>query len=317
MIKELSPSSSQKRSTVKRRTFGNSLRRLEEVTAWLFVLPIVFGLLVFQAFPVLFSLYVSFTDWNLLSAPVWVGLQNYIDLFTIDPFFFSTLRNTFLYTIYTVSLGLILALLVAMLLNQPLRGKEIFRAVFFLPVILPTASAALAWTWMYDANSGIINSFLKLLGLAPIPWLVNTHYALWAIIIESVWAGVGFNVVIFLAGLQGISKDYYEAAEIDGANAWQKLVHITLPLLSPTTFFVVVTSIINAVQIFDLPFVMTNGGPANATQTIVMYIYSNAFRLQRMGLASAVGYMVFIIILVLTFLNFKLEKKWVFYEETV
>lgn len=287
----------------------------EEVNAWLFVSPIVFGLLIFQVFPVLFSLYVSFTDWNLLSSPTWVGLSNYVDLFTIDPFFASTLRNTIFYALGTVFLGLILSLLIAMLLNQQLVGKDIFRALFFLPVILPTASAALAWTWMYDAQSGIINSFLKLLGATPIPWLINTKYAMWAIIIEAVWAGLGFNTVIFLAGLQNISQDYYEAAEIDGASAWNKFLNITLPLLSPTTFFVIVTSIINAIQIFDLPFVMTNGGPANATQTIVMYIYSNAFRLQRMGLASAVGYMVFIIILGLTFINFWLEKKWVFYEE--
>jgi multiple sugar transport system permease protein len=302
---------------LKRLNFPGDMRIREEFNAWLFVLPTALGLLIFQLFPVLFSLYVSFTNWNLITPPKWLGFQNYRDLFTIDPFFVSTLRNTVLYAVGTVSFSLFFAILVALLLNQQLKGKEFFRAVFFLPVVLPTASAALAWTWMYDANAGIINSFLKLLGLAPIPWLVNTNYALWALIIEAIWASLGFNTIIFLAGLQNISKDYYEAASIDGANAWQKFVNITLPLLSPTTFFVLVTSIINAVQIFDLPFIMTGGGPANATQTIVMYIYSNAFRLQRMGLASAVGYMVFIIILGLTYLNFKFEKKWVFYEEAV
>ena len=280
----------------------------EEVNAWVFVLPVVIGLLVFQVFPVLFSLYVSLTDWNLLSSPLWIGLQNYVDLFTIDPFFFSTLRNTVVFALGNVTFGLIFALLLALLLNQNIAGKSFFRSIFFLPVVLPTASAALAWTWMYDAQSGIINSFLKLFGAAPIPWLTNTQYAIWAIIIEAIWAGLGFNTVIFLAGLQNISQDYYEASAIDGASAWQKFVHITLPMLSPTTFFILVTSVINAVQVFDLPFVMTNGGPANATQTVVMYIYSNAFRLQRMGLASAVGYMVFVIILVLTYLNFRLEK---------
>jgi multiple sugar transport system permease protein len=206
-------------------------------------------------------------------------------------------------------------LFIAVLLNQDIAGKTFFRAILFIPVIIPTASAALAWQWMYATTGGIFNQLLQMVGLAPVPWLSNTHYAIWSVIIEAIWASLGLNVVIFLAGLQNIDAEYYEAAEIDGAGAWLKFRYVTLPLLSPTTFFVLVIGVIGTIQAFDVPYVMTGGGPANSTQMIVMYLYTNAFRLQRMGLASAIGYMVFIIILILTFINFRFEKRWVFYEE--
>jgi multiple sugar transport system permease protein len=293
----------------------SAAQRNEERTAWLFVLPIVVGILVFNIYPVLFSLYASFTRWNLLSPPTWVGLANYTTLFTSDPFFFSTLRNTLLYALGTVFVGIILSLGAALLLNMKVRGQNIFRSIFFMPVIIPTAAAALAWVWLYDASSaGILNGFLKYFNIGPIPWLSNGRYALLAVTIEAIWATFGLNTVIFLAGLQNVPQEQYEAAELDGASGWNKFIHITLPGISPVTFFVLVTTIIGAVQVFDVPFVMTGGGPANATQMIVMYLYTNAFRLQRMGLASAMGYLVFMIILVLTFINFRLEKKWVFYE---
>jgi multiple sugar transport system permease protein len=293
----------------------SAAQRSEERTAWLFVLPIVVGILIFNIYPVLFSLYASFTRWNLLSPPTWVGLANYTTLFTSDPFFFSTLRNTLLYALGTVFVGIILSLGTALLLNMKIRGQNVFRSIFFMPVIIPTAAAALAWVWLYDASSaGILNGFLKYFSVGPIPWLSNGRYALLAVTIEAIWATFGLNTVIFLAGLQNVPMEQYEAAELDGAGAWKKFVHITLPGISPVTFFVLVTTVIGAVQVFDVPFVMTGGGPANATQMIVMYLYTNAFRLQRMGLASAMGYLVFMIILVLTFINFRLEKKWVFYE---
>ena len=290
-------------------------RRREERNAWLFVLPIVIGILFLSVYPVIFSLYTSFTRWNLLTPPIWVGLDNYITLFTRDPFFIPTLRNTVTYALGTVIIGMMLSLSAAMLLNRKLKGVSIFRAIFFMPVIVPTAAAALAWVWIYDSSSsGILNAFLKFFNVAPVPWLTNGHYALPSIVIEAIWASFGLNTVIFLAGLQNIPDMYYEAAELDGANGWNKFIHITLPGISPTSFFVLVTSVIGAIQVFDVPFVMTNGGPANATQMIVMYLYNNAFRLQRMGTASAMGYIVFMVILILTFINFRLEKKWVFYE---
>jgi multiple sugar transport system permease protein len=242
-------------------------------------------------------------------------MANYTTLFTTDPFFFPTLRNTLLYAFGTVFFGICLSLFTATLLNMKIAGQSIFRSIFFMPVVIPTAAAALAWVWLYDSSSaGIINAFLKFFHVEPIPWLTNGRYALMAVTIEAIWATFGLNTVIFLAGLQNVPQERYEAAALDGATGWSKFVHITLPGISPTTFFVLVTTVIGAVQVFDVPFVMTQGGPANATQMIVMYLYTNAFRLQRMGLASAMGYLVFMLILVLTLVNFRLEKKWVFYE---
>jgi multiple sugar transport system permease protein len=252
----------------------------------------------------------------LLQPPVWIGVQNYITLFTTDPTFFPAIRNTFLYALSTVVIGVCISLVAASLLNIKIAGQSIFRAIFFTPVIVPTGAAALAWAWMYDSSSsGILNGLLKAVHLGPIPWLTTSQYALPSVILEALWAHFGLNTVIFLAGLQNIPTEYYEAAELDGASAWRRFIHITLPGLSPTTFFVVVTSVINTIQVFDVPFVMTAGGPGNATTMIVMYLYNSAFRYQRMGLASATGYIIFVSILVLTFINFRLEKKWVFYGE--
>jgi multiple sugar transport system permease protein len=210
-----------------------------------------------------------------------------------------------------------IALTFATLLNQNIIGQATFRAIYFVPVVVPTAAVAILWRWIYEPNYGIVNSLLKAVGLAGPMWLTNTHSALLAVIIEAVWAGLGLNIVIYLAGLQSISREYYEAAQIDGANPVQQFFNITLPLISPTTFFLLVTGVIGAIQVFDVPFVMTGGGPANATEMIVMYLYTAAFRLQRMGVASAMGYIVFMLILVLTLVNFLMEKKWVFYEEAV
>ncbi len=293
----------------------NRLRRQEELTAWLFITPVLLGILVFQVYPTLFSLVISFTRWNLLTPPKWIGLANFVELFTEDRFFVKVLTNTSLYTIGTVLPGIVLAILFASLLNTNIRGKTIYRALYFVPVVAPTVAVALLWQWIYEANFGVLNSMLRMVGIQGPAWLGSTRYALLALIIEAIWAGLGFHIVIFLAGLQGISKDYYEAADIDGANAFQKLTNITLPLLSPITFFVLVTAMIGAFQVFDIPFVMTMGGPANATQMIVMYLYVNAFRIQKMGLAAALAYIIFLVIIALTILNFRFSRRWVFYEE--
>jgi len=299
---------------------GNSvsfsrLRRQEELTAWLFITPVILGVIIFQIYPTLFSLVISFTRWNLLTPPKWIGPSNFIELFTADRFFVKTMINTALYVLGVVVPGMILAIIFASFLNTKIRGKTIYRAIYFIPVVAPTVAVALLWQWIYEANFGVLNSILRMVGIQGPAWLGSTRYALLALIIEAIWAGLGFSIVIFLAGLQGISKDYYEAAEIDGANAFQKMIHITLPLLSPITFFVLVTGVIGAFQVFDIPFVMTQGGPANATQMVVMYLYVNAFRIQKMGLAAALAYIIFLVIIFLTFLNFRFSRRWVFYEE--
>ena len=296
-------------------TMLSGMRRLEERTAWLFVLPVVLGILIFQLYPVIFSLYVSFTHWDFVTPPIWAGVENYVGLFTTDRAFSQVLSNTALYAVGTILPGMAIALIFATLLNQGIIGQAAFRAIYFVPVVVPTAAVAILWRWIYEPNYGILNDALKVIGVRGPMWLTNTHSALLAVIIEAVWAGLGLNIVIYLAGLQTISREYYEAAQIDGANAIQQFFHITLPLISPTSFFLLVTGTISAIQVFDVPYIMTAGGPANATQMIVMYLYKTAFGLQRMGVAAAMGYIVFMLILLLTFVNFMLEKRWVFYEE--
>jgi multiple sugar transport system permease protein len=290
------------------------MRRREELTAWLFISPIVLGILIFQFYPTLFSFYVSFTRWNLLSPPKWVGVSNYVELFTTDRFFKKAMTNTATYAFWTVIPGLVLGLLFAVLLNQEIRGKYLYRAIYFVPVVAPTVAVALLWSLLYEPNFGVFNGLLRLFGIQGPNWLGSTTWAMRSVIFEAIWSGLGFTILIFLAGLQGISQEYYEAAEIDGANGLQKLFFITIPLLSPTTFFLLVTGVIGAFQVFDIPFVLTHGGPANATQMIVLYLYNNAFTFQKMGLASAVALIVFLVIITLTLINFRLSKRWVFYE---
>jgi multiple sugar transport system permease protein len=300
-----------------KKTTFRTQERYEERLAWLFVLPVVLGIGIFQVYPTLFSLYASLTRWNLLTPPHWVGLRNYGELFTTDRFFFQTMRNTGTYTLGVVVPAMILALFFAILLNQEIHGKYLYRAIYFIPVIAPAVAVALLWGWLYEPNFGIINSALRAMGIAGPAWLGSTKWAMTAVIIESIWAGLGFNIVIFLAGLQGISREYYEAAAMDGAGFFRQFYSITLPLLSPVTFFILVTGVIGTFQDFTVPFIMTGGGPAGATQLVVMYLYGLAFRLQNMGTASAVAYVVFLVIVTLTVLNFLLARRWVFYEETV
>jgi multiple sugar transport system permease protein len=297
-----------------RQTTLVGVRKHEERMAWLFISPVVLGVLIFSFYPTIFSLYISFTRWNLLQPSKWIGFANYVDLFTTDRFFYKVLTNTAYYALGTVFSGIVLGIIFAVLLNRDIRGKLIYRAIYFVPVIAPTVAVAILWQWLYEPNFGVINGLLRMIGVTGPNWIGSTKTALGSVIIEAIWAGLGFNVIIFLAGLQGISREYYEAAEIDGASGLQKLFYITFPLLSPTTFFILVTGVIGAFQAFDVPFILTNGGPAGATQMIVMYLYVNAFRIQKMGVAAAVAYMVFIIILILTWINFRYSKKWVFYE---
>jgi len=293
----------------------SKMRRQEERLAWLFVTPIVLGILIFQLYPTIFSLYVSFTEWNLLTPMRWVGWRNFVDLFTNDRNFGPAMYNSFIFTLGTVLPGTALALLFAVLLNRNIRGRGLYRAIYFIPVVAPTVAVAILWSWIYEPQYGILNWLLGLAGIKGPKWLGSSDWAMFSIIVMSIWQGLGYNIVIFLAGLQSISPDLYEAAAIDGANGMRQFWHITVPLLSPVTFFVIVLSVIGGFQVFAAPFVMTAGGPANATITVVMQLYKEAFQFQRMGLASAMAYILFIIIIALTALNLSLQKYWVFYEE--
>ena len=291
------------------------LGQRETVAGYLFLLPNMLGFLIFTAFAVVASAAISLTSWDLLSDPEFVGLQNYVDLLTNDPLLRTVLWNTFYFTVVSVPASTILALGLALLFNTGLRAIPLFRAMYFLPVITATVVVALIWRWFFNPDFGILNYGLYELGVdSPPNWLATRTWAMPSVIILSVWKQVGYNMVIFLAGLQSIPTSLYEAASIDGAGRWQRFRNITLPLLTPTTFFVLVISIIGSLQVFDAVLVLTDGGPANATRTIVFHIWEQAFVFLEMGYAAAVAWILFILVFLVTLLQWKLQGRWVHYE---
>lgn len=288
-------------------------RRINEIiAAYLFLLPSFAGLILFIIYPIIKSFFLSFHSWNLLGLQTWVGFENYRGLFS-DPVFIDSLKNTAYFSFGSIPGKICIALFIAVLLNQRIRGVYTFRAAYFLPVVCSTVAVAMVWQWLYETDFGLINYFLTKLGLAPIPWITSAEWAMPAIIIVAVWKDIGYNMVIFLAGLQGVPAEFYEAAKIDGANAWKTFWHITLPMISPTTFFVTVMSIIYSFQVFDVTMILTGGGPGTATISLVQYIYRCGFQFFRMGYASAIAYILFVIVLTLTLIQVKTGKRWVHY----
>lgn len=270
------------------------------------------GFLVFILWPVIASFGLSFTSWDLLTPIKWTGLENYKILIS-DQVFWKVFWNTIYFTVGTVPVGIIISLFLAIVLNQNIKGIKIFRAVYFLPVISSTVAVAIVWQWLYNPEFGLLNYLLNLVGIDGPNWLAGITWAMPAVIIASIWRGIGFNMLLFLAGLQSIPETYYEAARIDGANWWVLFKNITIPLLSSTTFFVVVISIINSFQVFDQIYVMTGGGPARSTSVLVHYLYQNAFQYFKMGYASAIGYVLFFLVFTVTLIQLKRAKNWVFY----
>lgn len=284
---------------------GSAMEYRETISAWAFVAPSVILLLVFSAAPLLFAFYLSFHGWNLLEpAKPFVALRHYVELAS-DGLFWNAAKNTAIYSLY-VPATMVCALAVAILLNRSIKGVALLRAVFFLPYITSFVAISIVWQWMYDPDFGIFNWALGLLGLGPFPWLNSPSTALLALIIMAVWIHIGFQMVIFLAGLQAIPAEFYEAAMIDGAGPWRRFWNITLPMLRPTTFFVLVTSIIGSFQVFTFVYVMTEGGPLHATDVIVYHIYQNAWQFLRMGYASAMSWILFAVIFAITLLQFRL-----------
>jgi multiple sugar transport system permease protein len=284
---------------------GSAMELRETTAAWSFIAPSLVLLLIFSAAPLLFAFYLSFHGWNLLEpAKPFVGLQQYVEL-AGDGLFWNAAKNTAVYALY-VPLTMACALGVAILLNRRIRGVAILRAIFFLPYITSFVAISIVWQWMYDPNFGILNWSLGLVGLGPFPWLNSPSTALFALIIMAVWIHIGFQMVIFLAGLQAIPNELYEAAMIDGAGPWRRFRKITLPMLKPTTFFVLVTSIIGSFQVFTFVYVMTEGGPLHATDVIVYHIYQNAWQFLRMGYASAMSWVLFAVIFAITLIQFRL-----------
>ncbi len=292
---------------------GNKNRIREAIWGYLLVTPNLLIILIFTLFPVFFSLYMSMTDWNILSTPTFVGLENYQKILA-DGLAKQTFFNTFYYTVVSVPIGVFLALLLAVLLNQKIRGITFFRTAFYLPVISASVAVSLMFMWIL-ANNGLLNQMLESVGLEPVRWLTDPKIALNSVIGVTVWKGLGLNMIIFLAALQDIPAELLEAASIDGANHIQRFFKITIPLLSPVIFFVTITGVISSFQSFDLVYNMTKGGPGHATTVIGYYIWKQAFDYLHMGYGATLAYVVFIAIFVLTIVQWILRKRWVFSEE--
>jgi ABC-type sugar transport system permease subunit len=290
-------------------------RTLEQLEAYAFLLPATAILVTFHFFPIGYAFAVSLLRWNLID-PVrpFVGLDNYRQLLTDDKFL-TALGNTTYFAVVSVALAIPIGLLLALLLNRRLTGIAWYRTAFFIPYVTPLAAAAMVWQWLYHPDQfGLLNSLLGKLGVPPQGWLLDPRQAMLAVIAVAIWNGLGRDIVIFLAGLQNISADYYEAAAIDGADVWQSFRHITLPLLSPTTYFILIISMIAALKVFLLPLFMTSGGPLNRTFTIVYSIYQQGFTYFRMGYAAAQAYVLFALILGITLLQRRILADRVHYD---
>lgn len=278
--------------------------------AWVFLLPALLGTFIFIIIPVFCSFGLSFSDWDLLSPIKFVGLENYKLIFT-DDLFHKILWNTVIFALSTSILGVIIPLILASILNNKIRGSEFFKTAYFLPFITPMVVIGIVWQWIFDPNIGPLNNLLNL----NINWLYDQNFAMPALIIVSVWKLIGYNMIIFLSSLSAISNSLFEAAKIDGANPIQTFLHVTIPLLSPTIFFVIIITTITSFQVFDLIYLMTQGGPLDSTNVLVYAIYKNAFEYFNIGKASAIAYVLFVIILVLTLIQWALRKKIVYLEQ--
>jgi len=279
----------------------------------LFALPWILGFGIFLAYPLIASLYYSFTSYSVLKPPTWIGLENYQELFR-DEVFFITLKNTLFYAIGAVPLGTVTAIALAMLLNTKVKGMALYRTLFFLPSLVPMVALGTLFLWVFNSDYGILNAGLRGIGLTPPNWLSEPAWAKWTLVLIAMW-GSGQAMIIYLAGLQDVPVSLYEAAELDGAKTWSKIRNVTIPMLSPVILFNVIMGIIGSLQVFAVPYVMFPGGaPARSTYFFAMYLFDNAFQFQRMGYASAMGWVMFFIILLLTMLSLKVSEKHVHYE---
>lgn len=292
----------------------SKLGRTETMWGWFFVSPWIIGFLIFTALPIFLSAYYSFTAYNIYQPPRWIGLRNYSTLVT-DPLFWTALYNTLYYTLISVPLIMVVSLLLALLLNSKLPGMGIFRTIYFLPSVLSGVGVALLWMWVFNPDFGLINSFLEFFGIRGPLWLFSPEWSKPALIIMSMW-GLGGVMVINLAGLQSIPGALYEAAKIDGAGPWAQFRYVTIPMLSPTLFFNFITLTIGSLQIFTQAYVMTQGGPINSTLFYVFYLFRLAFENLRMGYASAMAWILFIIIVAVSLFQIRLSRRWVYYEES-
>jgi multiple sugar transport system permease protein len=285
----------------------------ENVEGYLFISPFLVGLLLLKLGPMLASAYFSLTSWDSLRPPQFIGLENYRKLFFEDPLFLKSLGVTTYYVAGRLPLVMIVALSIAILLNQAIPGRRGLRTIYYLPVVTPVVATALLWMWIFQPRFGAINSVLAWFGVTGPGWISSPEWAVPSLILVSVWSSAGSMMVIYLAGLQGVPQTLYEAATIDGANWLHRIRHVTLPMITPVILFNLVLGLITSFQVFTNAYVMTQGGPANATMFYMLYLYNNAFQWLKMGYASAMAWVLFIILAVLTAIVFR-RSGWVYYE---
>lgn len=289
------------------------LARREEIEGFLCISPWLIGFLVFLAFPILFSLYLSFTTYDYVSAPKFAGLANYRRALRQDPLFWHSLAVTFKFAALALPLDLVFSFSVALLLNLKGRGMNVYRTIYYLPAVLPLVAVSILWIWIFNPQYGILNWGLSLLGIEGPAWLYDPDWALFALVIMSLW-GTGRAVIIYLAGLQNINPELYDAARADGAGIMASFRHITVPMMTPVIFFNLIMGVIGAFQVFVQAFIMTEGGPARATYFYMLYLYNNAFQFFKAGYASALAWLLFVIILFFTLLILRSSSAWVYYE---
>lgn len=290
-----------------------ALQRREAKAGFLMISPILVGITLFTVLPVLFSLFISFTDWNMLHDYNWVGLKNYKDVLG-SKMLNTVSKNTLVYCLIAIPGSIITGMLLALAMNSAIKGIAFYRSAFFLPNITTTVAVAIVWTWLYNDSYGLINALLNSLGIPSVKWISSRSWAMPSVAIMSIWQAMGYDMIILTAGLKNIDPTYYEAARIDGASALASFGRITLPLLSPTLFFLLVTHFIGYMQMFDAAYIMTKGGPGHATRTIVMQIYYTAFEFFRMGEAASYAWLLFFVVMAVTLVQFKLQDSWVNYD---
>lgn len=288
-------------------------RRREAWWGLLCAAPAILGFLLWQLGPIVASLFLAFTDWNIAGTPRWIGLDNFQRLFGADEFFRKSLGVTLLYTVGSVPLSIVVSFALAMLLNQRIRALPIFRTIFYLPSIVPVVASSVLWMWMFNPDIGLLNAVLRPLGVPKLQWIYDTSTVIPSLILMSLWS-LGPMMIVFLAGLQGVPRHLYEAVSVDGGNVWHRLVHVTLPMMTPTILFNLVLTIIGALQTFSQAYVMTKGGPDNASLFYVLYMYRTAFLEGEMGYASALAWVLFVVIAVLSLLVLRSASRWVYYE---
>ena len=282
------------------------------ITGYLFIGPFILGVLFWVLYPALMAAWLTFQKWNLITPATYIGLGNFQTMIA-DKLFWQSLRVTSIYTFYSVPLGLILAFVLALLINNKIKGIALFRTIYYLPSIMPAVASAVLWAWILNTDFGLLNALLNYFGIPKIAWLQQPEWALPALILMSLWT-VGQAMIIFLAGLQGIDDIYYEAAKIDGAGRWDQMIHVTIPMMSSVIFFNLILGVIGSFQIFTAGYLITDGGPQNATLFYVLYLYRNGFQFLKMGYASALSWVLFFIILIFTLIIFRTVGRRVYYQ---